>query len=109
MMALSRVIWQVKVAPSFLGRVFSLRIVFGVGAQCLGLLLAAPLAQSLFEPMMATNGALADSAGQLLGVGPGRGMGLMYGLLGALVLMLTAACALPSVRRLEDRIPDAAA
>lgn len=44
MMGLSRVVWQVKVAPDFMGRVFSIRIVFGVAAQCAGLLLAAPLA-----------------------------------------------------------------
>ena len=107
MMALSRVIWQVKVAPSYLGRVFSLRIVFGVGAQCAGLVLAAPLAQGLFEPLMASGGALAASVGSVIGVGPGRGMGLMYGVVGVVVLALTAACWLvPGLRRIEDTLPD---
>lgn len=107
MMALSRVIWQVKVAPSFLGRVFSLRIVFGVGAQCLGLVLAAPLAENLFEPLMASGGALADSVGMVLGVGPGRGMGLMYAAVAVIVLVLTAVCWLvPGIRRIEDILPD---
>ena len=106
-MALSRVIWQVKVAPSFLGRIFSLRIVFGVGAQCLGLVLAAPLAQVIFEPLMATGGALASSVGSILGAGPGRGMGLMYGVLAILVLVLAGTCWLvPSLRRIEDILPD---
>ena len=107
MMALSRVIWQVKVAPSFLGRVFSLRIVFGVGAQCLGLMLAAPLAQGVFEPLMASDGALASSVGSILGVGPGRGMGLMYGVVAIAALTLAAASWLvTSLRRIEDILPD---
>lgn len=107
LMALSRVIWQVKVAPSFLGRVFSLRIVFGVGAQCLGLVLAAPLAQGVFEPLMVSGGALANSVGVLLGVGAGRGMGLMYAVVGLVVLALAALCwLLPGLRRIEDILPD---
>ncbi len=107
MMALSRVIWQVKVAPSFLGRVFSLRIVFGVGAQCLGLMLAAPLAQGVFEPLMASGGALASSVGSILGVGPGRGMGLMYGVVAVAALALAAASWLVTgLRRIEDILPD---
>ena len=107
MMALSRVIWQVKVAPNFLGRVFSLRIVFGVGAQCLGLVLAAPLARGVFEPLMVSGGALANSVGLVLGVGAGRGMGLMYAVVGVVVLALAAVCWLQrGLSRIEDILPD---
>ena len=108
MMGLSRVIWQVKVPPAYLGRVFGLRLVFGVLAQCLGLMLAAPLAAGFFEPLMAADGALANTAGVVLGVGEGRGMGLMYATLGLLALVTVAVCAaVPGVRRLEDSLPDA--
>lgn len=107
MMGLSRVIWQVKVAPSFMGRLFSIRLVFGVTAQCTGLLLAAPLAEGFFEPLMASDGSLASSLGVLLGTGPGRGMGLMYEAIGMIVLVLTLIAILTtSVRSLEKRLPD---
>lgn len=110
MVALARVVWQVKVAPEFLGRVFSLRIVFGVGAQCAGLLLAAPLAERFFEPLMRAGGNLATALpGMLLGVGPGRGMGFMYGILGLTAIVIAVLCLLtPGMRRLEDRLPDVA-
>jgi len=41
----------------------------------LGFLLAGPLADKVFEPMMAPGGFLAGSVGAFLGVGPGRGIG----------------------------------
>ncbi len=108
MLGLSRVVWQVKVEPGFLGRVFGMRLVFGVAAQCAGLLLAAPLAEAIFEPLMAAGGGLADSIGALLGVGPGRGMGLMYEILGLVALVLAVIAFLtPGIRLLEDRLPDA--
>ena len=109
MMGLSRVIWQVKVVPAYLGRVFGLRLVFGVLAQCVGLMLAAPLAQGVFEPLMAVDGALADTVGSVLGVGDGRGMGLMYAAIGLIVLATVGICAaFPGIRCLEDRVPDVA-
>lgn len=107
MLGLSRVVWQVKVAPGFLGRVFGLRLVFGVAAQCTGLLLAAPLAEGFFEPLMAVGGSLANTVGFLLGTGSGRGMGLMYEVLGLVALVLAVVAFLtPAIRLLEDRLPD---
>lgn len=108
LMGLARVIWQVKVAPAFLGRVLALRQLFGVAAQSLGLLLAAPAAVTLFEPLMAADGALAGSAGLVLGVGPGRGAALMFAAVGLSAMGIALACFLaPNVRRLEDLVPDA--
>ena len=107
MMGLSRVIWQVKVAPSFMGRLFSIRLMFGVAAQCSGLLLAAPIAEGFFEPLMADDGELSGSLGVLLGTGPGRGMGLMYETIGVIVLVLTLLALISTnVRSLEKNLPD---
>jgi MFS transporter, DHA3 family, macrolide efflux protein len=107
MVILNRVIWQSKAAPEVLGRIFSLRVALGVGAQSLGILLAGPLATRVFEPLMAEGGALAGSVGLLLGVGPGRGMALMYVLVGLLVIGLALVAFLtPAIRQLEDRVPD---
>ena len=108
LMGLARVVWQVKVAPAFLGRVLALRQLFGVAAQSVGLLVAAPAAVALFEPPMAAGGALAGSAGLVLGTGPGRGAALMFAAVGLSAMGIALACLLaPNVRRLEDLVPDA--
>ena len=110
MIGLNRVIWQVKAAPGVLGRVFSLRVVVGVGAQSLGVLLAGFMAERWFEPLLRPGGALAGSVDSLIGTGDGRGMAFMFMLVGVLMVSLTAVCfILPQVRLLEDQIPDYAA
>lgn len=107
MVGLNRVIWQVKAAPEVLGRVFSLRVALGVGAQSLGVLIAGPLAETIFEPLLVEGGALSNSVGAMIGTGDGRGMAFMFVLVGiALVAMAIASALAPSVRLLEDRIPD---
>lgn len=107
-MGLSRVIWQLKVAPEVLGRIFSLQIAVGVGAQSIGALVAGALADRIFEPMLMSGGALGNSLGMLIGSGEGRGMAFMFMVMGMLQLGLVAISLLmPSVRLLEDQLPDA--
>ncbi|MEM9955427.1 MAG: MFS transporter [Chloroflexota bacterium] len=107
MVGLNRVIWQTKAAPDVLGRVFSLRVVLGVGAQSVGILIAGTLADSIFEPYFMRDGLFADNLGQLIGVGDGRGMAFMFILVGISLILLSIISALtPSIRLLEDRIPD---
>lgn len=107
MIGLNRVIWQVKAAPEILGRIFAMRVALGVGAQSLGILIAGPLAELIFEPAMATNGTLALSVGQWLGTGEGRGMALMFVLAGICLLIISVVSTIsPTVRLLEDRVPD---
>ncbi|MEO0562511.1 MAG: MFS transporter [Chloroflexota bacterium] len=107
MIGLNRVIWQTKAAPDVLGRIFALRVALGVGAQSIGILIAGPLAERVFEPLLADGGALAGSVGSLIGVGPGRGMAFMFVLVGLLLIGLALFSAVaPAVRLLEDRVPD---
>ncbi|MEM7344679.1 MAG: MFS transporter, partial [Chloroflexota bacterium] len=107
MIGLNRVIWQVKAAPEILGRIFAIRVALGVGAQSLGILIAGPLAEQIFEPLMVEDGPLSATVGQFIGTGPGRGMALMYILLGVLLIALVIVSLLiRQVRRLEDDIPD---
>lgn len=104
---LNRVIWQVKASPAVQGRLFALRVAIGVAAQSLGILLAGPLAEEVFEPLMEPGGALAGSFGELLGVGDGRGIGLIYAFAGLLLIALALASALiRRIRLLEDQLPD---
>jgi hypothetical protein len=69
---------------------------------CTGYLLAGPVADRVFEPLLAKDGPLAGSVGSVLGVGQGRGMALLLLLLGGLVLVTAIAGYLqPSLRSLE--------
>ncbi|MGB4678282.1 MAG: hypothetical protein WBH90_16310 [Aggregatilineales bacterium] len=70
-------------------------------------LLAGPLADQVFEPLLMEGGALASTIGTVLGTGPGRGMGLMFVTMGALCLLVTSMSVLhPRIRRVELEIPD---
>lgn len=105
----NRAIWQAKIPANMQGRVFALRLLVGIGAQALGTLLAGPLADNIFEPLLADGGLLAGSTGQIIGIGPGRGIGLIFIMLGSLVLLGTIiAFTRKSIRFVEDDMPEAA-
>jgi MFS transporter, DHA3 family, macrolide efflux protein len=103
----SQAIWQVKVPPDLQGRVFSVRRMVAISTLPLAALLAGPLADRVFEPMMAPGGLLAGSAGRVLGVGEGRGIGLLFMVLGVLILITVAvAWRVPRLRNVETELPD---
>jgi MFS family permease len=105
--AASQVIWQSKVAPAVQGRVFALRRMLAQFVSPLGILLAGPLADNVFEPLMAPGGALAGSVGSLIGTGPGRGIGLLVIITGLLASLLGMTGWLHArVRNLETELPD---
>lgn len=107
MSGLNQVIWQIKSAPEIQGRLFALMGTIAVLGQSLGILIAGPLAGRVFQPMLEQGGLLADSIGTLIGVGAGRGMAFMFVVLGCIVLGIALVSWLnPSVRLLEDRLPD---
>lgn len=100
----SQSIWQSKVPPNLQGRVFAIRQVSAISAAPIAFLLAGTLADNLFEPYMAEAG---GALGTLLGSGPGRGIGLMFVLLGVFVVGIVAvAWNLPRIRNLETEVPD---
>lgn len=101
-------VWQSKTPAPLQGRVFAFRRLCAQSVAPLGMLVAGPLADRVFEPLLARRGLLAASAGRIFGTGPGRGMGLMLTILGiALVALVLAASSSQSLRRLEDDLPDA--
>jgi MFS transporter, DHA3 family, macrolide efflux protein len=106
-LGLSRVIWQTKVPPDIMGRVFALQLALGVGAQALGIMVSGPLATVIFEPLLMEQGALAGSVGLWLGTGTGRGIAFMFLFVGLLELSLVFFSVInPSIRLLEDQLPD---
>ena len=107
--ALSQAVWQTKVPPDIQGRVFSIRAMIAWSIIPTANLVAGPLADRVFEPMMGEGGALADSAiAAVIGAGDGRGIGIIF-ILSAIFLLLTSlgVFVYPRVRNLEEEIPDA--
>ncbi|MDJ0664378.1 MAG: MFS transporter [Acidimicrobiia bacterium] len=103
----SQAIWQAKVEPDVQGRVFAARRVLAQIAGPVAILMAGPLADSVFEPLLQPGGALAVSVGSVIGVGPGRGIALLFIILGVLSIIFTIIAYLyPRLRNLEDEIPD---
>lgn len=104
----SQAIWQAKVAPDVMGRVFAIRRVLAWSSLPVSYLVAGPLADFVFEPLMQPGGALAGTAGWVMGTGPGRGIALLFLVLGVLILAANAAAfCYPRLRRVELELPDA--
>ena len=103
----SNVIWQTKVPPDIQGKVFSIRRMIAWSSRPLAYLIAGPLADRLFEPLLTVDGALAQSVGQLIGTGAGRGIGLMFIVMGSLTIIATIiAYQYAPLRLVEDELPD---
>jgi hypothetical protein len=106
-LASSQAIWHSKVPPDIQGRVFALQRTIGLSSLPFAYLIAGPLADRVFEPMLAVNGPLANSVGRLIGVGPGRGIGLLFIVLGIFnVLVAIVGYLYPRLRLVEDELPD---
>jgi len=104
----SQAIWQSKVAPGIQGRVFAIRTMIAWSSLPAAYLVAGPLADYVFEPLRATGGALSGNIGQFIGVGPGRGIGLLYMVLGIFTTLIVGGGYLyPRLRRVELELPDA--
>ncbi len=104
----SQALWQTKVPMDLQGRVAALRTLVVSSATLVAYVVAGPLADRVFEPLMAVGGAWAGSVGRILGVGPGRGVGLMLVLFGIPPIVgAILAYAVPKIRLVEDHVPDA--
>ncbi|ACK67642.1 major facilitator superfamily MFS_1 [Rippkaea orientalis PCC 8801] len=103
------VILQKKVDLSIQGRIFALKQMGITGAITISYTLGGLLADRIFEPFMASEGILANTVGLVIGVGKGRGIGLMFILMGLLTLLLAViAYRYPRLRWMEDELPDIA-
>ncbi len=102
-----QVLLQRKVPADVQGRVFSVTRMLTWASLPLAYLLSGPLADEVFQPIMAENGALANSIGQMIGTGAGRGIALMYIVFGIVTLLGTVgACLYSPLRNIERDLPD---
>ncbi len=105
----SQAIFQLKVPPELQGRVYAMRSMISRSIMPIAFLTAGPLADYVFEPMMRSGGWLANSfIAQVIGSGPGRGIGLLF-----LICMLGESLTIAwvwgnrKVRNIEIDVPDA--
>jgi len=84
-MGSSQSIWQSKVPPDLQGRVFSVRFFIALIGALPAMLIAGPLADYVFEPLMQDATGLPE---WLFGSGPGAGMGLIIFICGAVMVVV---------------------
>ena len=102
----NQAIWQNRVAPDVQGRVFAIRQAFIQATPLLAYLLTGPLTDKVFEPLLKVGGPLAGSVGQIIGVGAGRGAGLLFISAGLFLVLVSAIGYLfPRLRLVEDELP----
>jgi len=103
----NQAIWQCKGAPEVQGRVFATQQMVAKAAMPLAYLLAGPLAEWVFEPLVAAEGGLAAGLRAMVGAGAGRGIGLLFVVMGVVKMGVALAGNLnPRVRLVEDELPD---
>ncbi len=101
-------IWQTKVERGVQGRVFAMAQLISQFTAPIAYLAAGPLSDRLFEPMMRPGGGLANLLGPWIGVGAGRGVAVLFLVMGTLLIVASlAGFAYPRLRSLEDELPDA--
>jgi len=104
----NQAIWQAKVPPEIQGRVFAMQQMVSNSMKPFAFLLAGMLADRLFEPLLAPNGALAGSLGSIIGVGAGRGIAFLFLMMGLIkIIVALSAYTSPHIRRVEEELPDA--
>ncbi len=103
----NQAIWLSKTPPDVQGRVFAVGAMIRSSLAPLAFLIAGPLADKVFEPLLVVGGPLAGSVGQLIGVGPGRGIALLYSAMGIItMLVITSSYISSRLRLVEDELPD---
>mgnify|MGYP001026170726 CR=1 FL=1 len=102
-------IFAEKVPPDLQGRVLATRSMISQSMMPLAFILSGVFADHVFTPLLLEGGALAGTfVGDVLGVGPGRGIGLMLICSGILLMLISGlAYAYPRIRRIEIEVPDA--
>jgi DHA3 family macrolide efflux protein-like MFS transporter len=104
----ARTLVQERIPVESLGRVWAaIQMAVRLGLP-IASLSAGPLADDLFEPLLARNGGPLAVVGAVIGHGPGRGIGLMYIILGLAALGFTIWSAMSPRMWLLHKLPEQA-
>lgn len=104
----SQALWQSKVAVDVQGRVFAVRRMIAWSVMPLAYIAAGPLADQVFNPLLAEGGAFVNQLGPIFGTGAGRGIGLFITVIGLLSIIVSLSGYLyPRIRLVEAELPDA--
>jgi DHA3 family macrolide efflux protein-like MFS transporter len=86
-MGTNQAIWLRTVPAPMQGSVLGLRRATEGGALPLAALIAGPLVEQVFDPLLARGGRIAGTLADLVEAGPGRGIALMYVALGVVTVL----------------------
>jgi MFS transporter, DHA3 family, macrolide efflux protein len=89
-MATNHAMWLRAVPVAMQGSVLGLRRAMEGAALPVAALVAGPLVDGIFEPLLTAHGPLGSALAGVLGAGPGRGIALMYVALGLLTILVSA-------------------
>lgn len=105
----STVLWMRKVPKDRQGSVFACIGATNLITVSIVMLAGSRLVEQIFEPLMLPDGVLAQIFGAWVGVGKGRGISLLFILLGATFALVSLIAMLhPRLRKLDDLVPDQA-
>jgi DHA3 family macrolide efflux protein-like MFS transporter len=104
----NQAIWQSKVPPDLQGRVFSVRRIIAQIVNPLGLLIAGPLADNVFEPaFQSPNNDLTIFLSRWFSPGPGAGMAVLMSAAAFMIVLVSIyGISNSKVRNVEALIPD---
>lgn len=106
--AMSNAIWMLKVEADVQGRVFAVRGMLAQMTSPLALLVAGPLADRVFVPLMTESSGIGDFLQSIMGSGVDSGYGLFFVTLGAfLIFAVFVGWTYGPLRNLEMDVPDA--
>lgn len=99
---------QLKIETKMLGRVGSLVDCLMKIITPIAIILAGFLADNVFNPLLVKGGKLSDTfIGKIIGVGNGRGIGLLFVICGTILLIICVSMLLnKNINRLEELNPD---
>ncbi len=99
---LNEAIWQCQVEKAVQGRVFAFKQTAVKAATLIAYLVAGCLADRVLEPLLGDGGPATANLGVWFGVGPGRGLALLFFMIGLVKAASVLAVYLsPNTRRLE--------
>lgn len=99
--------WLPRIPADLQGRAMAAMLTVSWSSQPIAFLLAGPIADRVFRPLLVEGGPLAGTVGLVLGTGPARGIGLLLVIGGVVLLALTAIVALiPAFYSVEETIPE---